>query len=78
MRPDVRKSVLFHTDSGVSVCTSANSFSNFVLIWCVGRPRPHMRTSMTSTRSKVKVKVKVMRLLIFENCTFIGLSPPPF
>ena len=32
-------------------------FSDFHLIWCVGRPRPHMRTSVTSTRSKVKVKV---------------------
>ena len=27
------------------------------LIWCVGRPRPHMCTSVTSTRSKVRVKV---------------------
>jgi len=33
------------------------SFSAFNLIWYVGRPRPHMRTSVTSTRSKVKVKV---------------------
>jgi len=33
------------------------SFSDFHLIWCVGRPRPHMRTSVTSTRSKIKVKV---------------------
>ena len=40
-----------------SVCTSTKCFSNFHLIWCVGRPRPHMRTSVTSTRSKVKVKV---------------------
>ena len=30
-------------------------FSDFDLIWCVGRPPPHMRTSVTSTRSKVKV-----------------------
>jgi len=37
------------------VRTSTKSFSNFHLIWCVGRPRPHMRTSVTSTRSKVKV-----------------------
>ena len=37
-------------------------FSDFDLIWCVGRPRPHMRTSVTSTRSKVKVKVKVTEL----------------
>ena len=32
-------------------------FSDFHLIWCVDRPRPHMCTSVTSTRSKVKVKV---------------------
>ena len=50
-------------NSGVSVRpsvrpyvrTSTKSFSDFHLIWCVGRPRPHMRTSVTSTRSKVKV-----------------------
>ena len=40
-----------------SVRTSTKSFSDFHLIWCVGRPRPHMRTSVTSTRSKVKVKL---------------------
>jgi len=48
-------------NSGVSVCpsvpTSTKSFSDFHLIRCVGRPRPHMHTNMTSTRSKVKVKV---------------------
>jgi len=33
-------------------------FSDFDLIWCVGRPPPAIRTNMTSTRSKVKVKVK--------------------
>jgi len=46
-------------NSGVSVRPSVRpqSFSDFHLIWCVGRPRPHMRTSVTSTRSKVKVKV---------------------
>ena len=48
-------------NSGVSVRpsvrTSTKSFSDFHLIWCVGRPRPLMRTSVTSTRSKVKVKV---------------------
>ena len=32
-------------------------FSDFHLIWCVGRPRPDMRTSLTSTRSKVKGRV---------------------
>jgi len=39
------------------VRTSTKSFSNFDLIWCVGRPQPDMRTSVTLTRSKVKVKV---------------------
>jgi len=32
-------------------------FSDFDLIWCMSRSRPHMLTSVTSTRSKVKVKV---------------------
>jgi len=36
------------------VLPSTKSFSDFHLIWCVGRP-PHMRTSVTLTRSKVKV-----------------------
>jgi len=40
-----------------SVRTSTKSFSDFDLIWFVGRPQPGMHTSMTSTRSKVKVKV---------------------
>jgi len=30
-------------------------FSDFDRIWCVGRPRPDMRTSVASTQSKVKV-----------------------
>jgi len=38
-------------------------FPDFHLIWCVGRPRPHMRTSVTSTRSKVRVKVTELRKL---------------
>jgi len=43
-----------------SVRTFTKSFSDFHLIWCVGRPQPRiysMRTSVTSARSKVKVKV---------------------
>jgi len=40
-----------------SVRTSTKSFSDFHAIWCVCRPRPHMRTNVTSTRSKVKIKV---------------------
>jgi len=48
----------------------------FDLIWCVGRPRPDMCTSVTLTRSKVKVQVT--ELLISTNCTFLCLPPPPF
>ena len=40
-----------------SVRTSTKRFSHFHLIWCVGRPRPDGRNSLTSTRSKVQVKV---------------------
>jgi len=47
VRPSIRTHVL----------PSTKSFSNFALIWCVGRPRPDMRTSVTSTRSNVNVKV---------------------
>ena len=36
-------------ESGVSVRTSTNSFSDFHLIWCVGRPRPHMLTEACVT-----------------------------
>jgi len=48
-------------NSGLSVHPSVHisihkKFSDFNLIWCVGRPRPDMHTSMTLTRSKVKVK----------------------
>jgi len=62
---------------GPSVRTSTKSFfSDFDLIWCVGRLRPDMRI-MTSTRSKIKVKVT--GLLNFRKLHFsLGLSPPPF
>ena len=36
-----------------SVRASTKSFSDFHVTWCVGRPWPHMHTSVTSTRSKV-------------------------
>jgi len=42
-------------NSGPSVCPQI--FSDFDLIWCVGRPLPDMRTVVTSAQSKVKVKV---------------------
>ena len=45
-------------NSGVSVHPYVHKkFSDFDLIWCVGRSQPDMCTSMTSTRSKVKVEV---------------------
>jgi len=47
--------VLLNWNSGLSVCPSTKGFSNFDVIWCVGRPQRDMHTSMTSTRSKVKV-----------------------
>ena len=40
----------------VSIRPFTRSFSDFDLIWCVGRLRPHMCKSMTYTQYKVKVK----------------------
>ena len=40
-----------------------------------GRPRPHMRTSVTSTRSKVKEKVTELPKL---RKVHFSRSPPPF
>jgi len=40
-------------------------FSDFHLIWCVGRPRPDMHTSMTSTQCKVTELLK-FRILHFS------------
>jgi len=54
---DWNSGVSFRPSVRTSVRTSTKSLFNFHLIWCVGRPRPHMRTSVTSTRSEVKVKV---------------------
>jgi len=79
--------ILLFRSSRRGVCTSVRpyvyvlpsvpkSLSDFDLIWCVGRPRPHIRISMTLTRSKVKVKVT--ELQSSENRTFLGLSHPPF
>jgi len=42
----------------------------------MGRPRPDMCTSVTSTRSKVKWRSRNFRSC--DNCTFLGLSSPPF
>ena len=53
-------------NSGVSVRTSTKRFSDFNVIWCVGRPRPDMRTSVTSTQSKVSVT----ELLKFQKLHF--------
>jgi len=41
----------------LSIRMSTKSFSDFHVIWCVGRRWPHMHTSVTSTGSTVKVKV---------------------
>ena len=58
MQPIFRSSPtddLVDWNSSVSVRTSTKSFSDFDLIWCVDRPPPHLRTSLTSTRCKLKV-----------------------
>jgi len=57
-----------------SVHTSTKSSSDFDVIWCVGRPWPDMRTTVTSTR----LKVKVQGFWSTENCTFSGVFPPLF
>jgi len=57
-----------------SVRTSTKSFSDFHSIWCVGRPRPHMRTSMTWP----DIRSRSRSFRSCEKCTFLGLSPPPF
>ena len=44
-------------------------FSDFDLIWCAGRPPPHMRTSVTLTWSKVKVKVTDLPKLRKLHCS---------
>jgi len=54
-------------NSGVSVRPSVRpyvykKFCDFHLISCLGRPRPDVRTCVTSTRSKVKDKVQVTEL----------------
>ena len=63
---------LINWNLGLSICPSirpsTESFSDFDLIWCVGRPRLDMRTSMTSTRSKVKMRVT--ELLKFRKLHF--------
>ena len=53
-----------------SVRMSTKSFSDFTLIWYVGRPRLDICTSVTSTRSKVKVKVT--ELLKLQKLHFSG------
>jgi len=60
--------------SSVSVRPSTKSFSDFDQIWCVGRPRLDMPIRVTSTRSKSRSR----SFRSCKNCTFLGLSPPPF
>jgi len=53
-----------------SIRTSTKSFfSDFDLIWCVGSPRPDMRTSVTSARSKVEVNVSELVKLRKLHCS---------
>jgi len=49
-------------------------FSDFDLIWCVGRPPPDMRTSMTSTRSKVKVKLRKLHCSVSISSVVLSCS----
>jgi len=57
-----------HPSVRTSVSMSTKSFflQFFDVIWCMGRPRPDMHTSVTSTWSKVKV----MGLLKFRKLRF--------
>jgi len=57
-----------------SVRTSTKSFSDLHLIWCVGRHRPDMRINVTSPNLRSRSR----SFRSCENCTFLGLSPPPF
>jgi len=56
---------------------STKFFFDFDLIWCMGRPRPDMRTSVRAF-DQIQVKTKSRSLWISENRTFLDLSPPPF
>ena len=62
----------------LSVSMSTKSFSDFDLIWSVGRPRPDMHTSVTSTQSKVTVKVtelpKLRKLHFSRSISFAVLT----
>jgi len=47
------------------VLPSTSSFVDFILIWCVGRPRPDICTSVTSTRSKLLKFRKLHFFLVY-------------
>jgi len=55
---------------------STKSFSDFDLIWCVGRPRPDMLTIVISTLSKVKVTelLKFRKLHFSRSISFAILA----
>jgi len=55
---------------GTRMCPSVHpqSFCDLDIIWCMGRPQPYMRTSITSARCKVKIKVT--ELLKFQKLHF--------
>jgi len=52
------------------------SFSDFSEIWYIDRGRWLMHSGMP--HDPIQVKVKVTGFWSSENCTFLGLSPPPF
>ena len=60
-----------------SVCPQ-KAFFDFHLIWCGGRPPPLMCTSVIrpDLRSRSRSRSRTFRSC--KNCTFLGLSPPPF
>jgi len=62
----------------MSVHLFTKSFSDFDLIWCVGRPRPDMCTIMTSTQSTVKIKVTEFLKLKKLHFSWSISSPPLF
>jgi len=71
---DWNSGVSFYPYVRLYIRTSTKSFPDFDLIWYVGRPRPRMHTSVTST----DLRPRSRSFRSCENCTFLGLSPPPF
>ena len=59
-------------------CVTVWGYSH--MVGCTGSPTRIVHVDMTLIRSKVKVRVTWLLKFrqIAENCTFLGLSPPPF